>query len=83
VGDSKPKDIVVAQKVGALDAWAEYGTYVSAEYRERLAVISAASATRRHLQHATSKDQKPPTVRLSAFDQVKDLALGQRVPAVA
>ncbi len=83
VGDSKPKDVALAQRVGALDAWAEFGTYVSAEYRERLAVISAPSATRRHLQHAAAQDQRPPTVRLSGFDQVKDLALGRAVPAVA
>jgi FMN phosphatase YigB (HAD superfamily) len=77
VGDSKPKDVLVAQRVGALDAWAEYGTYVSVEYRERLAVISAASATRRHLQHGAST-AKPPAMRLSCFDQVLERVLASR-----
>jgi phosphoglycolate phosphatase len=75
VGDSIVKDIPLAQAVGALDAWAEYGTYVSAEYKERLAVISAASAMRRNLQQADMLKRKPPTVRLSGFDQVLPLAL--------
>lgn len=48
VGDSLRKDVTVAREVGALDCWAEYGTYVSVEYRERLDVISAAAITRRH-----------------------------------
>ena len=47
VGDSRKKDIAVAQRVGCLDALAEYGTYRSAEYAERLEVISAPSATKR------------------------------------
>ncbi|MBI5542817.1 MAG: HAD family hydrolase [Deltaproteobacteria bacterium] len=85
VGDSLPKDVPLAQSVGALDVWAEYGTYVSAEYRERLAVISAASAMRRHLQHAPNKDRKPPRVRLSGFDQVLQVVQESRarVSAVA
>jgi len=70
VGDSLHKDITLAQRIGALDCWAEYGTYVSAEYRERLSIISAPSATRRHLQHAEAGDRRPPTVRLSSFEQV-------------
>lgn len=83
VGDSQTKDVGIAQAVGALDVWAEYGTYVSVEYRERLNVISAASATRRHLQHSASA--KPPTARLSNFGQVLDLVRQSRsrVPAVA
>jgi FMN phosphatase YigB (HAD superfamily) len=85
VGDSLVKDVPLAQSVGALDAWAEYGTYVSAEYRERLAVISAASATRRHLQHADGRERKPPSIRLSGFDQVPQIARESRkgVSAVA
>jgi phosphoglycolate phosphatase len=85
VGDSLPKDVAIAQATGALDVWAEYGTYVSAEYRERLAVISAASATRRHLQHAASSESRPPTVRISGFDQILHLVLESRsrIPAVA
>ena len=84
VGDSQTKDVAIAQATGALDAWAEYGTYVSVEYRERLAVISAPSATRRHLQHAASQ-ARAPSVRLSGFDQVLKLVLESRagVSAVA
>jgi phosphoglycolate phosphatase len=85
VGDSLVKDVPLAQAVGTIDAWAEYGTYVSAEYRERLAVISAASATRRHLQHADGRERRPPSIRLSGFDQVLKIALESRsrVSAVA
>lgn len=48
IGDSKHKDVAVARQVGARALWAEYGTYVSLEYRDRLDVISAPSVTRRH-----------------------------------
>ncbi len=82
VGDSRPKDMVVAQAVGAVDAWAEYGTYVSVEYRERLAVISANSATQRHLQHGDSA-AKPPTLRLSSFEQVVDAVRASRPQRVS
>jgi phosphoglycolate phosphatase len=85
VGDSMPKDVSIAQSLGALDVWAEYGTYVSVEYRERLAVISAASATRRHLQHLASTGARPPSVRISGFDQILQIARDSRskVSAVA
>ncbi len=48
VGDSVKKDVAVAQALGCHDCWAEYGTYVSLEYRERLDIISSAAITRRH-----------------------------------
>ncbi|MBL8956074.1 MAG: HAD family hydrolase [Myxococcaceae bacterium] len=48
VGDSLKKDIAMARAVGAIDCWAEYGTYVSQEYRERLDIISAPAITKRH-----------------------------------
>lgn len=73
VGDSLTKDMVLARKVGALDCWAEYGNYVSAEYRERLAIISAPSATRRHLQQASRPGEKPASVRLACFEQMIDV----------
>ena len=41
VGDNVKKDMPAAQACGAIGVWAEYGTYVSKEYRDRLAVISA------------------------------------------
>lgn len=85
VGDSLQKDIAVAQRVGALDLWAEYGTLMSLEYRERLATISARAATRRHLQHAAPEGARPPTRRLSNFTQVLEIvdatrATGEREP---
>ncbi|MFN7131476.1 MAG: HAD family hydrolase [Myxococcales bacterium] len=84
VGDSETKDVAVAQSVGAVDCWAEYGTYVSAEYRERLAIISAQSATRRHLQHRAGTGRSA-SVRLSNFEQVVELVVRsrERVSAVA
>lgn len=48
IGDSMRKDIAMAREVGAIDCWAEYGTYVSQEYRERLDIISAPNITKRH-----------------------------------
>lgn len=69
VGDSLSKDMRLAREVGALGCWAEYGTYVSAEYQERLAILSAPAATRRHLRQAPDAEAMP-RVRLSCFDQV-------------
>ncbi|HCF56939.1 MAG TPA: HAD family hydrolase, partial [Myxococcales bacterium] len=81
VGDSLTKDVRVARETGALDCWAEYGTYVSAEYLERLAIISAPSATRRHLRHAPDDRTGRPTVRLSCFEQVLEVVMSSRVGA--
>jgi FMN phosphatase YigB (HAD superfamily) len=76
VGDSLHKDVAVARKVGALDCWAEYGTYVSREYRERLDIISATAITRRHaasiLEGDAPQDLKPAH-RLSNFGQLLDI----------
>lgn len=76
VGDSLKKDIAVARAVGAVDCWAEYGTYVSHEYRERLDVISAASVTRRHAASVLEGDSQAkaaPRHSLSRFGQVLDV----------
>ncbi len=73
VGDSLSKDVALAQKLGAVDCWAEYGTYVSIEYRERLDIISARSATRRQLEHGRDEKMRPPSFRLSGFEQVLDV----------
>ncbi len=75
VGDNVAKDMPVARTCGALGVWAEYGTYVSAEYRERLAVISAASVTRRHVADPTA--ERWP-LAISSFSQVRDVVLGAR-----
>lgn len=73
VGDSLKKDIAVAKKVGAIDAFAEYGTYYSREYRERLDIVSADSITRRHAASVTEGETHVPqaaTHHLSNFSQV-------------
>jgi phosphoglycolate phosphatase len=49
VGDNVKKDMALAKAVGVLGVWAEYGTYVSTEYRERLSVISAKTVSQRHV----------------------------------
>ena len=76
IGDSLRKDVGVARAVGAVDCWAEYGTYVSNEYRERLDIISATAITRRHaasVYETEGREAKPATHRLSNFVQVLDL----------
>ena len=75
VGDSVKKDMPVARACHALGVWAEYGTYISAEYRERLAVISAQAVTRRHVADEGS-DRWP--LSISSFTQVRDVLGGAR-----
>jgi phosphoglycolate phosphatase len=80
VGDNPAKDLPVAQGCGALGVWAEYGTYVSAEYRERLAVISAPVVTRRHVPDAVVEGRPPPRwpLAISSFTQVLEVLDGAR-----
>lgn len=80
IGDSLKKDVGVAREVGAVDCWAEYGTYVSLEYRERLDIISAPSVTRRHAASVYESGKQPskPTHVLSNFEQVLDVIDGRR-----
>jgi phosphoglycolate phosphatase len=73
VGDNVKKDMPVAEACGAIGVWAEYGTYVSAEYRERLAVISAKSVTRRHVADETAVRWP---LAVSSFTQVAGLVDG-------
>ena len=75
VGDNVKKDMPVAQACGALGVWAEYGTYVSAEYRARLSVISAKAVTRRHVA-----DETPARwpLSISSFTQVIEILDGAR-----
>jgi phosphoglycolate phosphatase len=75
VGDSVKKDMPAARACGALGVWAEYGTYVSGEYRERLAVISAKSVTRRHVAEET---QARWPLAISSFSQVLEVIDGAR-----
>ena len=80
VGDNARKDMPIARACGALGVWAEYGTYVSHEYRERLAVISAEAVTRRHV--AGEGAGRWP-LAISSFTQVLEVLDGARwvVPA--
>jgi FMN phosphatase YigB (HAD superfamily) len=74
VGDSVKKDIGVAREVGCHDVWAEYGTYVSHEYRERLDIISSSAITRRHAASVYEGAQPvKPTHTISNFGQILEL----------
>lgn len=74
VGDAAKKDVAVARKVGAIDCWAEYGTYISQEYRERLETFSAPAITKRHaasVYDAELRAHAPETTyRISNFNQL-------------
>jgi phosphoglycolate phosphatase len=75
VGDNVKKDMPAAKACGALGVWAEYGTYVSKEYRDRLQVISAAEVTRRHVADATPARWP---LAISSFTQVLEVLDGAR-----
>jgi phosphoglycolate phosphatase len=75
VGDNVKKDMPVADACGVLGVWAEYGTYVSHEYRERLAVISASSVTKRHVAEETHARWP---LAISSFTQVLEVVDGAR-----
>jgi FMN phosphatase YigB (HAD superfamily) len=75
VGDNVKKDMPVAEACGVTGVWAEYGTYVSGEYRERLAVISAKAVTRRHVADETAVRWP---LAISSFVQVLELVDGAR-----
>ena len=79
VGDNLVKDMPVADACGALGVWAEYGTYVSAEYRERLAVISAKAVAERHAPSAdAARGRSRWPLAISSFSQVLDVLDGAR-----
>jgi phosphoglycolate phosphatase len=75
VGDNPKKDMPIARDCGALGVWAEYGTYVSQEYRERLAIISAQAVTRRHVADETAARWP---LAISSFTQVLEILDGAR-----
>ena len=75
VGDNVKKDMPVARACGAVGVWAEYGTYIPGEYRERLAIISARAVTARHV--ADPGHERWP-LSISSFTQVKDVVSGGR-----
>ncbi len=73
VGDSIRKDMGLAASVGVTGVWAEYGTYVSTEYRERLATISAKKVNQRHV---ADEAQGRWPLAISSFAQVPALVRG-------
>ena len=75
VGDNVKKDMPVAEACDVLGVWAEYGTYVSAEYRDRLSVISAKAVTRRHVAEETPARWP---LSISSFTQVLEVIDGAR-----
>jgi FMN phosphatase YigB (HAD superfamily) len=78
VGDNVKKDMALARAVGVAGAWAEYGTYVSTEYRERLSVISAKQVNQRHV---ADEVQGRWPLAISSFSEV--LSLVERGPRPA
>ncbi len=75
VGDNVKKDMPVAEACDVLGVWAEYGTYVSSEYRDRLSVISAKAVTRRHVAEETPARWP---LSISSFTQVLEVLDGAR-----
>ncbi len=75
VGDNVKKDMPAAQACGAVGVWAEYGTYVSKEYRDRLAVISARKITARHV---ADEAQGRWPLAISSFTQILEILDGVR-----
>ncbi len=75
VGDSVKKDIAIAKELGCHDAWAEYGTYVPGEYRERLDIVSSNAITRRHAASVFESGTQAvkPSRSLSNYAQLLDL----------
>lgn len=69
VGDNVKKDVALARRVGALDVWAAYGSYVPLEYRDRLDVVSAKRVTRRHVSDADA----PAPEATHALAEFRDL----------
>jgi FMN phosphatase YigB (HAD superfamily) len=80
VGDNVKKDMRVAEQCGVAGLWAEYGTYVSKEYRDRLAVISAQKVTQRHV--ADEGQGRWPRA-ISSFAQVLELVERAAIPRAA
>ncbi len=73
VGDNIKKDMAAAQAAGVTGVWAEYGTYISPEYRERLDAISARSVTRKNVAEEVDQKTIQPAVAISNFSRVLEL----------
>lgn len=73
VGDNLRKDVAAAVAAGVMPVWAEYGTYISPEYRERLDAISARSVTRKNVSAEVDEETVRTTVAISNFIRVLDI----------
>jgi phosphoglycolate phosphatase len=79
VGDSKMKDIAMAQEVGVLDAWAKYGGAQHTDAYKLLRRVShwPDSAVEEEVR-VLATNAVEPTVTLEAFPDLLDVAVFQR-----
>jgi FMN phosphatase YigB (HAD superfamily) len=78
VGDNVKKDMAAAQAAGVLGVWAEYGTYISSEYRVRLNTISARAVTRKNVSDEADERLVEPEHAVSNFRRILDIIDGRR-----
>ena len=69
VGDNLTKDMGVAQAVGALGLWAEYGTKFEPDIRRRLEQYVPRSVLRRNAPEFEGSDVRPG-ISLAAFEEL-------------
>jgi FMN phosphatase YigB (HAD superfamily) len=69
VGDNLTKDIGLAQKAGALDLWAEYGTRLGPELRQGLERFVPGNVARRNAPELEGSDIRP-SVALQSFSEL-------------
>jgi len=74
VGDNLKKDIAAAQSASVRGVFAEYGTYIAPQYRERLAAFSARAVTRKNVADENDRETYPPSATLSNFSQILQFA---------
>ncbi len=73
VGDNLKKDIAAAAAARVRSVWAEYGTYVAPEYRERLDTFSAPAVTEKNVSTDEDHETYRPDATVSNFRQILDL----------
>ena len=75
VGDSKMKDIAMAQSVGALDAWAKYGM---AQHTDAYALLRRVSHWTDQAVEAEKmlliRDEVTPSITLESFSDIRNVA---------
>lgn len=73
VGDNIKKDMAAAAAAGVVGVWAEYGTYISPEYRERLDIISARSVTKKNVADELDEKAIQPEIAIGGFRRILDI----------